>query len=109
MRLRPERLTGVLGASLALALAACAQFPELDAARSADVADAPWPDLLPIETLLAGPPPRATEAETDAVAARAAALRNRAARLKGPVVDAATKSRMRRGVSRPVADPSETG
>ncbi|MFD1341420.1 hypothetical protein [Litorisediminicola beolgyonensis] len=109
MRLWPARRGGALATALALTLAACTQFPELDAARSADVANAPWPDLVPIETLLAGPPPRATEAETASVSARAAELRARAARLQAPVVDAATKARMRRGVSRPVADPSQTG
>ncbi|MEL7025793.1 MAG: hypothetical protein AAGO57_01000 [Pseudomonadota bacterium] len=72
-----------------LVLAGCAQFPEIDAAnRSAPPAGSP-PPLLPINELLAltseGPLP---EAETDDLEARAAALRTRAAILRGQVNNA---------------------
>ncbi len=64
-----------------LVLSACTQFPELDAAR-ADVADAPYPALVPLDQLLDGPAPRATVAEIATVEGRVGALRARAARLE---------------------------
>ncbi|WP_146590000.1 hypothetical protein [Puniceibacterium confluentis] len=84
-----------------LLLCACAQFPELDSTQTPGVATAPYPRLVPIETLLQGAPPRATPEMRAGVLGRAGALRARAARLSGPVVDAATRARMRRGVSDP--------
>lgn len=68
---------------LAAGLAACTQFPELDATRSAAVANAPYPDLVPIETLLAGPEPQATEAVIGQVQGRVAGLQAKATRLRG--------------------------
>lgn len=63
-------------------LAGCAAFPALDGAPEPAASQAGYPDLLPIEELLAGvPPPPATDPAT-AVAARAAALRARAAALR---------------------------
>ena len=74
---------------LAASLAGCTQFPELDAATSAEVASAPWPQILPLPEVLAQMPaePRATEATTAAVEARAAALRARAAALRARQID----------------------
>ena len=65
---------------LAPAFAGCARFPEVEAAESSTVADAPYPTLYSIHALLAD-----TQAlpETDPAAevnARAAALKARAAR-----------------------------
>ncbi|MHA6344009.1 hypothetical protein [Roseivivax sp. CAU 1761] len=102
-------------------LAACTQFPEIDAAQTPGIERAPYPRLLPIDTLLAGPAPRATPemavalerraAGLDARAAGiapaagpapdAAALKARAAALRGAVVDDATRARMAQGVAEP--------
>ncbi|WP_094021755.1 hypothetical protein [Maliponia aquimaris] len=68
--------------ALAAGLGGCAQFPELDAAQTPGVADAPYPRLLPLEALLNGPAPRASEAAIATVEGRVGALRARAARLQ---------------------------
>ena len=75
--------------ALLLALAGCTQFPALDAAQSPEVAAAPWPRILPLPQVLAQAPadPQATEAATDAVDARAARLRVRAAALRARQID----------------------
>ena len=59
-----------------LAVAACTQFPELDATATPGVAETPYPDLLPLERLQA-----------------------RAERLRAPVIDPRTRDRMDRGVA----------
>ncbi|MGR3271621.1 hypothetical protein [Thalassococcus profundi] len=87
--------------ALLLCLSACAEFPELDATATPGVATAAYPQLLPLETLLDGPAPRATPDLRAGVEGRAASLRARAARLRGPVIDAATAARIERGVRRP--------
>lgn len=84
---------------LACGVAACTQFPEIDAVETPGVENAPYPELLPLDTLLESGPPRATPEMRGDVEARAAALKARAAGLDGPVVDDATRSRMARGVS----------
>ncbi|MHA6326035.1 hypothetical protein [Roseivivax sp. CAU 1753] len=84
-----------------LLLASCAQFPELDATATPGVAEADYPDLLPLDALLRGPVPRATPDLRASVVSRAASLEARAARLRGPVIDAATRARMARGVADP--------
>jgi hypothetical protein len=82
-----------------LLLCACAQFPELDSTQTPGVATTPYPQLVPMETLLGSAQPGATpEMRTD-VLGRADALRARAARLNGQVVDGATRTRMQGGVS----------
>lgn len=84
-----------------LALTACAQFPALEASISPSAQDADYPDLVQWEPLLAaavGTPQRNANIE-QALDRRAAALRSRAAQLRGPVVDRATRARMRRGVA----------
>ncbi|ETX28813.1 hypothetical protein [Roseivivax isoporae] len=82
----------------AAALAGCTQFPEVDATASPDIASADYPDLLPLEDLLAADAPQATPAMRDDLEARARALEARAGRLSGPVVDAPTRTRMDAGV-----------
>ncbi len=84
--------------AIALGLMGCTQFPELDETATPGVAEAPYPDLLPLETLLRGAPPRATPDLRAGVADRAAALRARAAFLQRPVIDPATRARMDRGI-----------
>ena len=67
---------------LAAVLASCTTFPELDSTRSAAVARAPYPGLVPLDPLLDGPAPRATVVGLDATLDRAAGLRARADRLR---------------------------
>ncbi|QFS82641.1 hypothetical protein FIU97_07465 [Roseivivax sp. THAF40] len=85
--------------ALGLAVTGCTQFPELDATATPGVADAPYPDLLPLGLLLGDAPMRATPDMSANVVSRAEALRARAARLQGPVIDAGTRRRMARGVA----------
>ncbi|UMA65908.1 hypothetical protein LVO79_05465 [Roseivivax marinus] len=84
---------------------ACVQFPEIEAAESAYVPGAAYPDLVPIETLLASTPARATPEMRGAVESRADALRRRAAGLDGPVIDDATRARLDQGIQRDIGDP----
>lgn len=65
----------------ALALAACASFPQLDARLDAADRAAPWPVLVPVGDVLAeaGAP---GAGEGDDLAARLAGLRARAADLR---------------------------
>ena len=87
---------------LCAALAACTPFPELEGAQTPGVAEAPWPDLLPLGPLLAeAAPPRATPEQQEGLETRASALRARAAGLQGPVVDAQTRARVAAGVPDP--------
>ncbi len=84
----------------ALVLAACTQFPQLDETIDPSAEAADFPELVPLEPILAGlevDPDRHQRTE-DALTARADALRARAARLQQDVVDADTRDRMRRGV-----------
>lgn len=63
---------------------ACTQFPDLDASETPGVAEAPYPALVPLETLTtAAAPPRAQPEMIEDVTARAAALDARAERLQG--------------------------
>ena len=85
---------------LALALAACTQFPELDRTIGPEAEAADYPALIPLEPVLArveGAPERNAETEAE-VQARAEALRARAEALRGGVVDSETQERMRQGV-----------
>lgn len=85
-----------------LALAGCDEPYPLAPDLAASGAAAPWPELLPVERITAQVPPDDTgaTATADAMAARSARLRARADRLRGPVIDAETESRMRQGVDR---------
>ncbi|SFP71770.1 hypothetical protein [Tranquillimonas alkanivorans] len=59
-----------------LSLAACAQVPGLDTPAAERALAAPYPELVPLETLLAAAErdPRITVAEAEALQRRAAAL-----------------------------------
>ena len=95
MKLRPFAL---LLASAALA--ACAQFPELEDAGSKEAWDADFPELLPVEDLRATAPDPIIEEDTGSgLESRADRLRARAARLKGSVVDPATKTRLKKDIT----------
>lgn len=84
---------------LTLSLTACTQFPELDRAVTDLGANAEYPDLVPIEPILAqaaaGPTP---DQITGSLNARVSVLRARANRLRGRVVDGSTRQRMRTGI-----------
>lgn len=90
------------------ALVACVDFPDLDdritpAARAAD-----YPTLQPLDPLLAQAAMQQTNgAITPASVAtfdnKIAALRAKAAGLRGPIIDRATRAHMRRGVAVPAA------
>ncbi len=79
---RPFLLTVLVALPL---LAACAQFPDLDAAVSEEAKTAPPPELVPVERIL-GPatavPPSTGDETEEELRARAAALRARANRLR---------------------------
>lgn len=82
------------------ALAACSPFPELDETIDAATEAADFPELVPLEPILAEAAAGSnrdpqTKSNLDA---RAAALRSRAARLRTSVVDEESKARMQRGV-----------
>jgi hypothetical protein len=76
----------------------CASFPELDTAQAAfSEKSGPLsaPQLVPIEGLTAqAVPGRATAEARDALAARAAGLRVRAAAMLGPVHSPETRARL---------------
>jgi len=80
-------------------LAACARPPALDGSVTEADRRAPYPRLVPLDAILAAAPaPRAAPEDAGRLADRAGALRDRARRLRGPVVPAATEARMARGV-----------
>ena len=87
---------------LCLTLAGCADAPSLDGRISAAAAAAPYPTLQPLAPLLvqAAQPGRITPQTTAELDGGAAGLRARAAALRGPVVDAATRARMRAAAAR---------
>lgn len=83
---------------ICVCLGACTQFPALDDAEGPGVADAAYPRLLTVDELRGIPASSATLDLQAAVLDRVAALRARAARLRGPVIDGRTLNRMARGV-----------
>ncbi|MGK7752022.1 MULTISPECIES: hypothetical protein [unclassified Roseovarius] len=97
----PRRLIRRLPAlALAFALSACTQFPELDGATSRETRNAPYPALLPVEDLRARvAEPRVTDRTAPSLEARVAALRARAARLRGSVIDGASRARLDRKIT----------
>lgn len=80
--------------------AACAEFPALDATVPPAVANAPSPELVPLGPILArvNATDRGASQFESALSPRLANLRARAARLRGPVIPPAMRSRMLRGV-----------
>jgi hypothetical protein len=82
-----------------LLLAACSQFPELDETISPETKAAPYPALLPWDSLPAAPSDAEAPAPDAMLAARSAALRSRADTLRGAVVDPEARARMDAGVA----------
>lgn len=98
---RRLRAAALISAAVLLGLPGCAQFPRLDAAISDAARAAPYPDLLPIGHLRAAtatPDPGSAAGPAGELAARVAALRARAARLRGPVIPPQERARMQRGI-----------
>ncbi len=82
----------------ALSLGGCARMPDLGPEAASAARSTSWPALAPIAELHAAAAslPDATQYGTaaDALDARAAALRQRAAALRGPTIDPATLKRL---------------
>lgn len=85
-----------------LVVAGCTNVPELDAAEPEWIHDADYPALIPLTGDLAAIPATGEEAERlqSSLQGRQAGLQRRARALQGDVVDAPTRARMRRGVTR---------
>ncbi|MEP3845630.1 MAG: hypothetical protein ABJM43_09855 [Paracoccaceae bacterium] len=86
----------VCSLTLICGLASCATFPELDSSFSPAARTADFPALVPLEPLLAqnagtGTNPQET---VKTLEGRLASLRARAARLRGPVLDRASRARL---------------
>ncbi len=78
----------------------CTQFPELDDSLSPAAQAAPYPTLVPLERIMAiGSSPRIEVGPDEMMAARIAALRLRAARLQGSVLDSPSRVRLQAGVT----------
>ncbi|MGJ8625625.1 MAG: hypothetical protein ACSHXB_01585 [Sulfitobacter sp.] len=83
-----------------LALNACTQFPALDRTITPALANAEFPELVPLDPLLA----RATAGRVDpvqteaALSARVSRLRARAARLRGSVLTGRERQRLAEGL-----------
>jgi len=83
--------------ALFLALAACTQFPELEGTISPDLENADYPDLVPLEPLLARAAPAIADPveTTKALDTRVAALRARANALqRRAILDNGTRTRL---------------
>ena len=78
------------------AVAGCADWPDPAIPGAEAARAAPWPALVPLNDILAGVP--ADREPVVAPASRIAALEARAASLRGPVIDGATRARLARGV-----------
>lgn len=93
------RLQFAIALTATALVAGCTQFPDLDAAISPGAEAAPYPQLVPTESLSASVPEPLIEPETStSLEARVAHLRARAARLRGSVIDSPTRARMTTGV-----------
>lgn len=84
---------------LVACLAGCAATPELNGRVRQSDPGAAYPDLVPLAPLLARADGLAASPQTSPAAIttmnnRVAGLKSRAARLRGPVVDGATRARM---------------
>lgn len=84
------------------ALAACTEFPELDAAVPASEVQGAYPRLLPIDQVIGGETATVGEEDVEALQARVAALKARAAALeRRRGVTPADRARLRGGVTVP--------
>ncbi|MCA1776967.1 MAG: hypothetical protein LC676_15535 [Loktanella sp.] len=83
-----------------LALAACSEFPAFDTTIDAATRAAPPPDLVPLDPLLAvaDRPSTITPASVARTDGRAAALRDRAAGLRGQVLSDPDRARLNQSI-----------
>ncbi|WP_371169074.1 hypothetical protein [Aliiroseovarius sp. 2305UL8-7] len=82
--------TMIISAVLPFAVAACAQVPDFDAGAAAN---APHPEIISMNEIMATPPVAGAPEDIAALAARAAQLRARAAAMRAtPVVDTAAEA-----------------
>ena len=82
--------------ALFVLLSACAPFPEVDRIESPAARSAPFPPLLPVAAFDVAPDARLTATTGPALDDRVAALRARAESLRGPVLSATDRARLRR-------------
>ena len=81
--------------ALATLIPACSQFPDLDDATGKSALNAPYPDLVPAETIhAAAATTTVTETTAPQFEARSASLKARAARLRGAVLNEEDKDRL---------------
>jgi hypothetical protein len=84
--------------SMAMGIIGCSAPPDLAPLPSRT---GQAPELVPLGTLMATvDAPRATDALAANLASRAALLRNRAALMRGPVIDPATRARLAAAIAR---------
>lgn len=84
-----------------IGLAACSPSPDVGRPLSNAAQNADYPEILPLNTLLAQQPTEVdVPALTGSLTSRAAALRARAAALRGSIVDGGTKTRMQDALAR---------
>tara|TARA_R110002094_G_scaffold1589_3_gene6922 strand:+ start:1942 stop:2238 length:297 start_codon:yes stop_codon:yes gene_type:complete len=84
-----------------LALIGCTQFPDLDGTVRPEVKDTPYPELVPLEPILAAADtisidPDQTEAT---LTRRLSGLRTRANAMRGAVISGPEKKRLEEGLS----------
>ncbi|AGI66823.1 hypothetical protein OAN307_c11210 [Octadecabacter antarcticus 307] len=101
MRLAPAVLP--LLATLLITLAACAEFPALDGSVLPTQANTPFPDMVPLASLIqrANANDNGAAMREAAITPRLASLRARASRLRGPVIATDARVRLLRGVQVP--------
>ena len=81
-------------------LGACAQFPALDRTVTPQLEAAAYPDLVPLAPVLAAAEASGVEPEqaTANIDRRVAALRSRAARLRGSILSGPERQRLAKGL-----------
>jgi hypothetical protein len=97
---RRMRLRATISFIFLSAVTACTQFPELDDTRTAEIQNAPYPALVPIEPIISSVDTEVIN--TDAAAANAEArlrrLRTEATRLRQGVLTPEEEERLRQGL-----------
>jgi hypothetical protein len=86
--------------AIGASLTACTTFPALDHTVTAEMEAAEFPTLVPMAPLLAAAQTSGTDPQqaTTAIDARIAALKSRAARLRGSVLTGREKQRLAQGL-----------
>lgn len=94
------RLLISLSAAGFLGLAGCTQFPALEGRVGPEVAEAPYPDLVPLEQVFAQVDPTTVDPEREeaGLEGRLGRLRARADRLRGSVIGSEDRRRLEAGL-----------